>query len=171
MPCIWKESCAHPHPLTRLARMPVYQSICKEPLMTFEISPELQKSLSLLAFLNSGSASWSWACGRAAHSWADSSCSVSLLCDRPVQIELIAYEFPLACHIGRFTPGFSLLSFQTQAKPKAHKSKAVGARIYLASLYPTDGISAWIKYCPTCNPEIHTDLLIAMYKIKPTENS
>lgn len=84
-----------------LTRMPVYESMCKEPLMTFEISSELQKSLSLLAFLNPGSASWSWACGKAAHSWADSSCSVSLLCDRPVQIELIAYEFPLACHIGR----------------------------------------------------------------------
>lgn len=42
-----------------LTRMPVSQSIYKEPLMTFEISSELQKSLSLLAFLNSGSASWS----------------------------------------------------------------------------------------------------------------
>lgn len=134
--------------------MPVYQSICKEPLMTFEISSELQKSLSLLAFLNSGSASWSWACGRAAHSWADSSCSVSLLCDRPVQIELIASEFPLACHIGRFTPGFSLLSFQTWAKPKARKNKGVGLRIYLAGLYH-NRISAWINYHPTHRPEIH----------------
>lgn len=35
------------------------------------------------------------------HSWTGSSCNVSLPCDRPVQIELIALEFPLACHIGR----------------------------------------------------------------------
>lgn len=94
-----------------LTRMPVYQSMCKEPLVTFEISSELQKSLSLLAFLNPGSASWSWACGKAAHSWADSSCSVSLLCDRPVQIELIAYEFPLACHIGRQIHTWFLTAF------------------------------------------------------------
>lgn len=139
--------------------------------MTFEISSELRKSLSLLAFLNPGSASWSWACSRAAHSWADSSCSVSSLCDRPVQIELIAYEFPLACHIGRFTPGFSLLSFQTPAKPKAHKDKGVGVRIYLAGLYHTDRIFAWIKHHPTHNPEIHMGLWIATYRIKPTENS
>lgn len=136
--------------------MPVYQSICKEAFMTSEISPELQDSLSLLAFLNSGSASWSWACGSTAHSWADSSCSVSLLCDRPVQIELIAYEFPTACHIGRFIPGFSPLSFQTQAKPKAHENKAVGVRSYLAGLHHEDRISAQIKHHPTHTPEIHT---------------
>lgn len=51
-------------------------------------------------------------------SWTGSSCSVSLPCDRPVQIELIPLEFPLACHIGRLAPGLSLLSFRTQAKPK-----------------------------------------------------
>lgn len=51
-------------------------------------------------------------------SWPGSSCNVSLPCDRPVQIELIALEFPLACHIGRLAPGLSLLSFRMQAKPK-----------------------------------------------------
>jgi len=75
-----------------------------------------------------------------------------------VQIELIASEFPLACHIGRFTPGFSLLSFQTPAKPKAHKNKGARARIYLAGLHQTDRLSACIKHGPTHNPEIHMGL-------------
>ena len=141
-----------------LARVSVDQSLCKEPLMTFAISPELQQSLSLLAFLDSGSASWSWACGRAAHSWAGSSCSVRLLRDRPMQIELIAYEFPLACHIGRVTPGFSLLSFQTRAKPKAHENQGVEVRIYLAGLNHTDQASAWIKHHPTRNLQTHLGL-------------
>lgn len=143
--------------------MPVYQSICKEPLMTLEIASELQQSLSLLAFLNSG----------AEHvaglltSWADSSCSVSLLCDRPVQIELIASEFPLACHIGRFTPGFSLLSFQTQANPKAHKHQGE-VRIYRAGLYHPDRVSAWIKHHPTHNLKINPQPPVTTYKTKPT---
>lgn len=55
-------------------------------------------------------------------SWTGSSCSVSLPCDRPVQIELIPLEFPLAGHIGRLDSHLASRCFLSESRPsQRHK--------------------------------------------------
>jgi hypothetical protein len=126
-------------------RMPAHQFICEQPFLTSETSLELWQSFSLLAFLSSG-----WGMWQGSHSWAASSCNVSLPCDRPVQIELIALEFPLACHMDRFAPGFSLLSFRMQAKQAKDTNEV---RLYGADLERTGRLATWIQLCLNHYPE------------------
>lgn len=146
--------------------MPVYQSICKELLMTFEIASELQQSLSLLAFLNSGTEHMAGLLT----SWADSSCSFNLLCDRPVQIELIASEFPLACHIRQILTWFLTAFFPNSGQLKGTQNQGE-VRIYQAGLYQPDWVSAWIKHHPTDSLKINPQPPITIYKTKPTRES
>lgn len=68
------------------------------------------------------------------HSWTGSSCNVGLPCDRPLQIELIALEFPLACHIGRLARTWLLTAFFPNAGQAKDTNEWVEVRLHQTGL-------------------------------------